>query len=208
MSLVVSMKIALCLSGQARFHWKLKISQYFTHADDFCVFFHTWNDNWIHTKEQLLDYSRPTDYIIEDFDYKYYRTLTKQFDDNFRENCIPMYYSINQSIGLALKSDIKFDIIIRSRWDLDIGQLVPFIKNNSINIPRLGDWRGYCDQFAYGPIEYMKYYSETYNSIIAAKNLGNSAVFSLDPESVLRQHLNKRLDISINRFDMVASLRR
>lgn len=198
--------IALCLSGEARFWWVTSLTQYCTELDNLFVFFHTWNNNWIYKEKEFIQYISPTKYLIEDYNKQYYDDIYKRFERYDRRiNTIPMYYSIfksNQIMREWIKeTNTKIDVVIRSRFDIKLKNRIEYENLYCINIPKLSDYRGYSDLFAYGNLENMNYYAETYNYVMEPIKQKREEYQLLDPEFQLRQHLNRKPEIKINRFD-------
>lgn len=84
----------------------------------------------------------------------------------------------------------KYDIVIRTRFDLKIDSKVEYIipNANKIYIPKGWDWRdGYNDLFAIGNSYSMGYYSNLYFSLVNMLNSGHV----LHPELLLKSHLDK-----------------
>lgn len=175
------MKIALCISGKAKFSMFCFPYMYDSFIKnngnfDVDVFYHTWNPNervinlWnskkIITESEEISYIEILKHVYIEKDY------TKQHDINRIYNNLLMYYGIYKIINEAL-SYHSYDIVIRIRPDLllyekiDLKNIVDELvsKKYDICIPNEHynySPDGYCDQFAIGTAEAMKIYSETY----------------------------------------------
>lgn len=183
------MKVAVCLSGQPRNYKKSfqTIQDSFLSELDVDFYFHTWNDvkftstdfgfgkyEYLFPQEfleELIEIFEPINYQIEHpivFDASGYRCPIWRQPLN---NTLSMFYSIYKSF-LLLKNDIKYDYVIRSRFDLDYSIYNP-IFNNKLQIP---SWhnsdhrvihRGVDDIFAMGNYTDMKKYSSAFSYLIS-----------------------------------------
>lgn len=181
------MKIAICISGQAR-NFKQSYESLKTHLLDKynCdIYFHTWkltnfestNFGFGNTKYSLIDNDyedliqlyKPKNYIIEKpiiFDASNYKCPIWRQPLN---NTLSMFYSIYKSIQLVEET---YDYIIRARFDIDYSKFNLELPQEGIILPewntdvRVKD-RGYYDVFAIGKQQDMDVYSKVFSNIIS-----------------------------------------
>ena len=173
------MKIALCISGQPRMfqtghYYHLKNILY---KNDVEVFLHTWeNENSIH--EDVIDLYNPTGYIVEsplDVDLSVY-TNTPPPSPNWkvkdgRMSTYAQMYAIYAVMGMKqayeTEHNMKFDWVVRSRFDFAINVRIPFdeLDNSKLYIPncRMSPNRDFGnDQFAFSSSENMDKYADVF----------------------------------------------
>ena len=193
------MKIAICISGQAR-NFKQSYNSLKTHLLDKynCdIYFHTWkssnfestNFGFGNTKYFLTDNDyndliklyNPKEYIIEKpiiFDASGYKCPIWRQPLN---NTLSMFYSIYKSIQLI--SD-EYDYVIRTRFDIDYSKFNLELPQEGIILPewntdiRVKD-RGNYDVFAIGKQQDMITYSETFCNIISYVTNDEQLLYSL-----------------------------
>jgi hypothetical protein len=183
------MKIALCLSGQPRsveagyqFHKKNILD-----GNDVTVFFHTWatEDN-LYAK--ALELYKPANWSLEpqlDVDLsKYTRTPPPSPNWKVKDGRMSTYaqlYAIKECVRTKNEYekyfDMKFDWVIRSRFDFAINARIPFdtLNSNNLYIPncRMTPNRDFGnDQFAFSSSENMDKYADAYNHIDEFYNSG------------------------------------
>jgi hypothetical protein len=181
------MKIAICISGQAR-NFKQSYNSLKTHLldkYDCDVYFHTWktphfestNFGFGNTQYTLTDNDyndliqlyNPKKYIIEKhilFDASEYKCPIWRQPLN---NTLSMFYSIYKSIQLI---DEEYDYVIRTRFDIDYSKFNLELPQEGIILP---EWntdirvrnRGYYDVFAIGKQQDMNIYSKTFSNVIS-----------------------------------------
>jgi hypothetical protein len=181
------MKIAICISGQAR-NFKQSYTSLKTHLldkYDCDVYFHTWkttnfeSTNFGFGNNQYLlidnDYNdltqlyQPKKYDIEKpilFDASGYKCPIWRQPLN---NTLSMFYSIYKSIQLIEET---YDYVIRTRFDIDYSKFNLELPQEGIIIP---EWntdvrvknRGYYDVFAIGKQHDINIYSEVFPNIIS-----------------------------------------
>lgn len=163
------MKIALCLSGQARsfekgyeYHKKNLLDHY-----DVDVFIHTWYDG---NDSRLSDYFKlynPVATMIEhplvgNFDQKY--TNTPNMEKHPPRYTVAMLHSIAKSCEMKIAHEIttkqQYDWVIKSRSDYALNVKIPFeeLDNTKLYIPncRMVPERDFGnDQFAFGGSDVM-----------------------------------------------------
>ena len=180
------MKIAICISGQAR-NFKQSYESLKTHLldkYDCDIYFHTWklinfestNFGFGNTRYSLTDNNykdliqlyKPKNYIIEKpivFDASEYKCPIWRQPLN---NTLSMFYSIYKSIQLIEET---YDYIIRTRFDLDYSKFNLELPQEGIILPewntdvRVKD-RGYYDVFAIGKQD-MDVYSKVFSNVIS-----------------------------------------
>ena len=181
------MKIAICISGQAR-NFKqsyFSLKEYFLDKYNYNIYFHTWkvtnfestnfgfgNTKYFLTNDDyndLIQLYNPKDYIIEKpiiFDASGYKCPIWRQPLNYT---LSMFYSIYKSIQLV---EGDYDYIIRTRFDIDYSKLNLELPQEGISLP---EWntdtrvknRGYYDIFAIGKPQDITTYSETFCNIIS-----------------------------------------
>lgn len=181
------MKIAVCISGQAR-NFKQSYTSLKTHLldkYDCDIYFHTWktsnfestnfgfgNNQYSLTDNDynnLIQLYRPKNYIIEKpivFDASGYKCPIWRQPLN---NTLSMFYSIYKSIQLIEET---YDYIVRTRFDIDYSKFNLELPQEGIILP---EWntdvrvknRGYYDVFAIGKQYDMNIYSEVFPNIIS-----------------------------------------
>lgn len=160
------MKIALCLSGQARsfekgfeYHKKNLLDHY-----DVDVFIHTWKGSEVN---DLVDLYKPTalmtdEKLTHDFDSMY--PNTPNMERHPPRFTVAMFYSMYQSCVLKTEHEIrnkfKYDWVIKSRTDYALNVAIPFaeLDPKKLYIPncRMVPERDFGnDQFAFGGSEVM-----------------------------------------------------
>lgn len=180
------MKIAICISGQAR-NFKQSydsLKTYFLDRYNCDVYFHTWktsnfestNFGFGNTRYSLTnnDYNdliqlyKPKDYIIEKpivFDAS---GIICPIWRQPLNNTLSMFYSIYRSIQLV---EDEYDYIVRTRFDIDYSKFNLELPQEGIILPewntdiRVKD-RGYYDVFSIGKPHDMNIYSEVFSNVI------------------------------------------
>lgn len=202
------MKIAVCFSGYPRFYDRIDLSDY---GDNVSIFYHSWDDTYEElikdscvsnfssnvsvdkyvANDSLKDYLKPTNIKVESFCKKraYFENLYRRFrncEGRTRRSVFPMYYSVSESIKLALNYSEKFDIIVRTRFDIRLEQPINYAIDETLHIPDQFHYFGINDQLCYGPPSLMKKYADVYSYITSIPNL------QLNPEILLKKHLHKQ----------------
>jgi len=136
-----------------------------------------------------------------------FRRDTNKFlinEGDSRYSVLPMFYSMRECWELAKYSKIKFDRIIRTRFDLRIIRKIPepiiedIIPLEEILIPDQEHYLGINDQFAIGFTRAMNSYLTIYNWLEELINNGNSKNIHLNPEVLLYKHLlNSNVKINL-----------
>lgn len=143
------MNIALCISGQPRYHKEgFRYIEKYINQYNMDVFFHTWwgpesvgktygkavwagvSDNELVVKDNVVDdlvgMYKPKSYLYDDikiFDAE--REYETGYDYKVAYNNIKsMYYSMKEVVGLKMKyeqdNDIEYDFVIHNRFDNNI----------------------------------------------------------------------------------------
>lgn len=206
------MKIALSYSGFIRSFSKAFDNHLNTVIQDFdCdIYCHMWDSFGfgrigeiydsrydkisMYEIDNLLSKIKPTKFIFEKYE-EFEPKLDDLLKNNVKEfpfckNVLSMHYKIYQSNDLILKSNIKYDIVIRLRPDHFLNQKINFkkIHENSIYTsltPSRNNGGGVNDQFAYGNLDSMKKYSNLYNNW----HILNNNRRNCNPEHIFREHL-------------------
>jgi hypothetical protein len=171
------MKIALCLSGQARSfkqgfeYYKKNLLDHY----DVDVFIHTWEfDEW----KEYVDLYNPVEFKMDQsvtgdygktIDEMYIRTPNKEkFPPRFT---YAMLHSMDTCATMLSKhvftAHKKYDWVVRSRSDYALNVKIPFaeLDNSKLHIPncRMVPERDFGnDQFAFSSLKNMLKYMSTY----------------------------------------------
>lgn len=177
------MKVALCLSGEARhsmFCFPYLYESFINNGYDVDVYIHSWKQfralPLYKVKGVLIENESVIDEIRAGI------TIPAEVKiDGIVDNNIKMFYSFKKAFELL---DGEYDIVIRCRFDVFFAQKFPLkqiieelergeydihIPNEHYNYSQIG----YNDQLAIGTYPAMKVYSETLDNInpILAKSL-------------------------------------
>jgi hypothetical protein len=214
------MKVALCLSGQARSLHKTidNIKEKFLDQYDVDVFASTWLYNeppknrrgeevQVASPEEIIDLLKPRAFHLEVYReglFNYWKPRTYALKNSFeatRINMQAMAYQIHRANELSREAFQAYDVVIRSRFDLLIeSELTIFRDINShdkytIFLPAERGFGGYNDRFAYGSPIVMNWYAQWFNYMRA---YGEGT-----PESSLKLHLNNILHSGIHGIEKV-----
>jgi len=175
------MKVALCLSGQARSFDKAFpfVKKNLLDKHDVTVFFHTWNtvDETeilrLYTNSQLWLTEPPQEPDLS----KYTRVPPPQPNWKVKDPALStwaQFYSLNKANTLKIKYErefgMNFDWVIRSRFDFALNTEIPFedLDNSKLYIPncRMTPNRDFGnDQFAFSSSRNMDKYCNVFNRI-------------------------------------------
>ena len=175
------MKVALCLSGQARSFDKAFpfVKKNLLDKHDVTVFFHTWNtvDETeilkLYTNSQLWLTEPPQEPDLS----KYTRVPPPQPNWKVKDPALStwaQFYSLNKANTLKIKYErefgMTFDWVIRSRFDFALNTEIPFheLDNSKLYIPncRMTPNRDFGnDQFAFSSSRNMDKYCNVFNRI-------------------------------------------
>lgn len=186
------MKIAICISGQPR-NFKLSyptLKKYFLDKYDCDVYFHSWKVSTFESTnfgngsykyslteqdyEELTQLYEPKNHTLEHpivFDASNYKCPIWRYPIN---TLLSMYYSVYKSFQLCKYSNVEYDAVIRTRFDLDYSQIpinIESVNLNSVHIPK---WytdprvshRGYYGLFLLGNYKNMEKFSTLFSHII------------------------------------------
>lgn len=188
------MKIALCMSGQARGvvnGWPSICGNIMNpNAPD--VFVHVWGSETDDQVKAIHDLYKPASMVVEpqrsfvnsklDVDRQRARYPHGASRDDFVDRSYSMWYSIQQANLIKerhrLTHDIQYDCVIRARFDLSFSRPIECATypGNMIHltdkcIPEMID-----DRFAFGPTRLMNIYSSGfsfYDQINAIRSAGD-----------------------------------
>jgi len=187
------MKIAICISGQPRNFKQSYESLKSNYLDkyDCDIYFHSWetsnfestnfgqgNHQYSLSKEEykeLVELYKPKDYILESpiiFEASNYKCPIWRYPIN---TILSMYYSVYKSFLLCKQSQIKYDIVIRTRFDLDYNELPLDLNTLDLNNVYIPKWytdprvshRGYCGLFLLGNYNNIEKFSNLFSHIIS-----------------------------------------
>lgn len=127
------------------------------------------------------------------------KLLNKKIDscnlDRFLGDLLKRYHVGFWCKTWANQYNIKYDVVIRARFDLEINGVLPIIQREGITIPVGQDWLdGINDQLAWGDPESMFWYLDMIKHIEEYSDLG----IATHPETMLKHHLNVK-GIAIDR---------
>lgn len=201
------MKIALCLSGQLRSIdlIKDKLLENIIIPNNCDVFCHTWHK---YDNSKYYNFYNPSDNEFAKYGQYCFKNIEKiinhlnplsfEFECPFiLENTKSMFYSIMKSNKIMSNyekyTNKKYDIIIRSRWDLLfesklIIDNIDNIEKNTIYLSfRPGGCGGVNTCFSYGRSDVMKTYCNLYTEYEHTERIRE-----LCPEGVLLEYLNNK----------------
>lgn len=165
--------------------------------------------------EKLDEIYKPTGISVNPYSSDFQNVLKKSHYYNKHietnpETIFRMWYSIKQANILKRlyekQNNFRYDIVIKSRFDLDLIDDSFTLKkdNKCIYIPIGWDHRnGVNDLFAYGDSESMDYYCSLYDCIFPY--LEEDGI-TLHPEGLLKHHL-ERSELSVMRTTIKMLLR-
>lgn len=222
------MKVAICLSGGIKYpELSIKGIKKLRDKYDCSIFIHTWSitntNSFIENSanSQILNNSNeyyisqysPTSVNIGNFDIEKEKIQSYFNDLKFQNMCptthgigpLSMFYSIEQSNNIKkqyeLNNKMKFDCVVRMRFDSDIQSEIEFenFDLSKLNVPIGRDYDGLNDQFAFGNTNIMDLYSITYSTLpFLQKTLYH-------PEHILKQNIEYH-KIEINRVNIFVEI--
>jgi len=179
------MKIALCLSGQARavkagyeYYKKNLLSQY-----DVSVYAHVWDSEFandvLSLYSPMIGFKRESVSDFSSIDRTY--TRTPNAAKYPPRNTFSMFKSMYECRRLLMYSNIQYDWVIRARTDYALNVVIPFdtLDNSKIYIPncRMTPERDFGnDQFAFGSMDTMLKYMSTFHYIQDYYDAGSSYI--------------------------------
>jgi hypothetical protein len=172
-----SLKLALCLSGQARglFQAHKYIKRNLLDVYNVDVFCHTWKPKGGITQIKMyedINFLYNPKYLAYDMPLP-----TTTNSDMFVPNashpanfCTSMFYSIYKANDLRIRhqvlNDVKYDFVIRSRFDLALNKLIDFstLEKGKVYISKDTDGPNPLlnDQFAIADPDTMNVYASTF----------------------------------------------
>lgn len=198
------MKLALVLSGQLRSfeqgyeYIKTNLLDYY----DVDIFFHTWSKNW---NNKVLILYNPKEALVEDDaifgDFKHYRIVSNSHP---ARNTILMYRSIKYADMLRQNSGIKYDWVLRTRFDFALNKKINF-QDLDPNKMYFCDTRSNVDrttvhdQFVIATSNNMNIYSDVYDNIEKYHTEG----CVINGEDLLIYHLQKNNCLGKNKIEYV-----
>jgi len=169
-------KIALCLSGQPRcvkqgyeYHKKNLLDRY-----DVDVFCHVWEAPGVEEVELYQAIATMIEKPLTNDLSKYTRVPPPQPNWKVKDPARAAWnltYSLMKANELCQTSEIKYDWVIRSRYDFALNVVIPFLDdldNTKLYIPncRMTPQRDFGnDQFAFSSQENMNKYADCFNQI-------------------------------------------
>jgi hypothetical protein len=184
------MNIAICLSGSVRTFTSLKQNAQNNLIGDIKEIFTVLDEPVDLNISRGLYFNNQKLYSseIDNFSKK-----TKEALDTSVKNTLQMFYRIYKCNQLKSEfeeeKNIKFDIVVRARPDLEYHNRVKFnfLNKNEIIVPANYNWGGVCDQFWYSDSDTSDIISKLYLNIHTYITEG--CIFH--PETLLLYHCNK-----------------
>jgi len=213
------MRVAICISGEFRtFKQNYKaLMQNMIEPYNADVFISSWTKSsamdiqgnkteLIIDKKEILEMYKPKGLKLYDFEENYFyelkgikipEALIKAKPNHFRAN-LPQFYLMkdcnNQKTAYEDKNKFKYDVVIRTRFDL-----LPFKKINlntldlkKIYLKHIINDTYYCDQFAISSSELIDKYTSVFDRLESYwKNPLQDGQFKniLNGETLMRHHL-------------------
>ncbi len=206
------MKLALCLSGQPRSYAKAfeYIERNLLDHYDVDVFIHSWKS------KSNLNHAKTFEYISG-----LYGPVTIFFDPELSSNinsdmhvpnashpanfCTSMFYSIYRANDFRIRyqtlNDVKYDYVIRSRFDFALNKVIDFgtLEKGKVYISKDTDGPNPLlnDQFAIADPDTMNVYASTFLNL---RQLYNSGV-PLCGHEMLQEQLTRN-NVPVERIDI------
>ena len=193
------MKIAICFSGLPRFvkeGYKL-FSKNLIGFEDMDIFYHSWTNSAVGNHDHLARHD-----TIEEVEQLY--NITDSICEDQKYDIAPdnishkefihwsMFYSIwaanNIKKEYEIKHDIKYDFVIRARFDcalLDSIDVTDY-NNNSVLVPWLHRGTTLMDWFNFSSSDIMDIHSNVWKSMSDYKKNG---ILMISGEELLTNHL-------------------
>ena len=184
-----SLKLALCLSGQPRSYAKAfeYIKKNLLDHYDVDVFIHSWKAKSSTNQAQLFEYLNGLyGPVTSFFDHELPNTINSDMHvpnashpANF---CTSMFYSIYRANDFRIRhqtlNDVKYDYVIRSRFDLALNKAIDFntLEKGIVYISKDTDGPNPLlnDQFAIADPDTMNVYASTFLNLRRLYNSGIS----------------------------------
>ena len=210
------MKICICFSGQTRNYKKvIDFINTLKLTFDVKIFSSLWEDD---SAYDFLKEVEHTQYEIENFDESFFNLTKykKNHGEDFPPRSLPMYYKIykvNLMKSIYEHNYSKFDVVIRSRTDLNFDNFLDneeirdilnnknliYLRKDTAHAPEYSSMGWVWDQFAFGSSLSMDIYANTFFNIdehvrhnAELKNNGElGPCFSFNPELMMRRQCEK-----------------
>lgn len=208
------MKIAILYSGLINdfLPYYINHQTYLYQNYDIDIYLSTYVDDENSKKklDNFIDLIKPVSIDVEkyiDTEHLFIDIKEKYINHRYTRDCKPiralsMFYKIQKAFKL-IPNNNTYDLIIRNRLDITYNSKIFFQKNEYLNVPCGGDYRGgLLDLFGYGCYNVMGLYSDIFSHI--PKYMEDNILFH--PESILRYHCIKQ-NINIKRFNFDIFLR-
>jgi len=194
------MKVAICFSGGLRCFKETYpyTKKYILSKLDCDIFFYGAEN--VEGKEQnykdFLSLYRPKDFVINDNNF--YTEIVNALPLNWDKkiNVCSMYYNIYMCNELRKKTNIQYDIIIRSRTDCFYKSSIPQIDfeyalNNKLIVPGCWGFEGVTDLFAIANPSIYDKYADTFLHLTEYLNKN-----IIHPETIMKVNCERHnLDI-------------
>lgn len=177
------MKIALCMSGYVGYTNQFKvgsidsqdskplpieiayktIKKYLIQDYDVDTYVHSWD---VEREKDILDTYKPKKCVME---------KQKGEEDGILDSRYSQWYSRGEVLNLALKSKIKYDFYMLTRFDLAFGINFPFDKldNKNLYVAGAERWTELNDVYFLSGAEMMKHISKFFSSGLGNYKVGN-----------------------------------
>jgi hypothetical protein len=181
--------------------WLVDLADLNIHTVHDIEYYKTLNSDY-NNFNKIIECFKPKNICIEDFNIKQSLFLKQKqkyidagIDDNNLKNTsqLSMFYSIREACNIKTKyeldNNIKYDIVVRMRFDSDIHYFSlsePFTDNN-VYIPYGSDWTGINDQFSFGDSNIMNIVCNCYTAYDACV----STTKRYSPEINFAEHLRQ-----------------
>lgn len=180
------MRVAVCISGQARFAergWEYIKEQivYPFSADVFCHFWDTTDPRTEMDPQKAIDLYKPVDYLIQDQEFFQDEVLDTSGIRNertewFFRRMSSMFYSIKVADSLRRANEnatqSSYDMVIKARSDIKLAAPMSSLETDyrflwCYKVIKIDDvcTYSYGDELAWGSSEIMSRWSETYDHI-------------------------------------------
>lgn len=186
------MKKAISFSGQSRFvkEGYKSLCKNLVDFDSYDIFVHTWDGP---LNQDIIKLYKPTDIIIEPQKHIIPPEIKEYTESVFTH--FSMFYSMMESLNLKTayekEKGFVYDIVLRTRFDVELGTKLNLIKFNlkegiyspdvCANPLVISDW------FNFGNSQNMDVYKEIYSSII---NFYKQGVMITSGEELITHILN------------------
>lgn len=194
-----NLRYAIIFYGRIKHYEKKYLINNLSSENKYDIYYSACNENNIEefkTLYNIPDSNICNDEIIHSYNLNEYVIHTANVN-----NLILHFINLKRALNLLINSNIKYDIIITTRFDLEIVKYIDIniIKEeNTIYIPMGEDHCGINDRFAMGNYETMKKYCSIIDN---CEYLCENKLSGAHPETLTLNNL-KFMNINIERFDM------